>query len=479
MGRLGRWGYCTLKQMVCITVLCEFFTDDVQCYDVLLDGNQCCNVVVPPLFIAALTSLHSRPFSLCSRPRVYSARFRVALVDPRGRMDDDNDTRTSSAMTTTTIYNQTRSPLKCEIKDVLLEHPLVQFLLFSLYCLIFIVAVSGNLLVIFVVLRKKTMQTVTNIFITNLAISDIIVNFTSLWLTPSYMFIGRWVWGELLCQGLPLFQGMSIFISTLTLTAIAVDRYFVIVSHSPSINANDRMTMQRCLIIIASIWVISFALVFPYALHMEKMHIDGCGFYICTEVWVNKESRFIFGMVVMVLQFAVPFFIIGVSYMAIWMFLESRRWASERSIETRRRKRLLTMLITMVVIFGVCWFPFNMMNILRDLNLVALAKDYFKFVFLVIHVISMTATCWNPILYAWMNDNFREEFLRVIPFTKSKNVPRVKMISECQPATNRTNCSEAPALSKSSRKSMPNSKAFETMLLTADTDQPCNMSSEL
>lgn len=40
------------------------------------------------------------------------------------------------------------------------------------------------------------------------------------------------------------FQGMSIFISTLTLTAIAVDRYFVIVSHSPSINANDRMSMR-------------------------------------------------------------------------------------------------------------------------------------------------------------------------------------------------------------------------------------------
>ncbi|GMT36388.1 hypothetical protein PFISCL1PPCAC_27685, partial [Pristionchus fissidentatus] len=360
--------------------------------------------------------------------------------------------------------------------QVLLEHGFVQSLLFSLYCLIFLVAVSGNVLVIYVVLKKKTMQTVTNIFITNLALSDLIVNCTSLWLTPTYTYIGRWVWGELLCHGLPLFQGMSIFISTLTLTAIAVDRYFVIVSHSPSINANDRMSMQRCLTIIVSIWVISFALVLPYALHMRVMYIPMCDFDICSEDWSNTgvEFRWYYGMLVMILQFVVPFFIIGVSYAAIWCFIESRRWASERSIETRRRKRLLTMLIIMVVIFGVCWFPFNMLNILRDLKIDFLperAKSHFKLIFLIVHVISMTATCWNPLLYAWMNDNFREEFLRVIPFVKSKNAPRVKMISECQPASNRTNCSEAPILTKSSRKSLPtSSKLFETVLLTTESD---------
>ncbi|KHN80601.1 Pyroglutamylated RFamide peptide receptor [Toxocara canis] len=46
------------------------------------------------------------------------------------------------------------------------------------YVLIFTLAVSGNSLVVYVVINNKTMQTVTNIFITNLAISDLLVNFT-------------------------------------------------------------------------------------------------------------------------------------------------------------------------------------------------------------------------------------------------------------------------------------------------------------
>lgn len=63
-----------------------------------------------------------------------------------------------------------------------------------------------------------------------------------MWLTPLYLYVGHWIWGEWLCHGLPLFQGTSIFISTLTLMAIAIDRYFVIVHHS-NININDHMSM--------------------------------------------------------------------------------------------------------------------------------------------------------------------------------------------------------------------------------------------
>ncbi|VDM81929.1 unnamed protein product [Strongylus vulgaris] len=36
----------------------------------------------------------------------------------------------------------------------------------------------------------------------------------------------------------------------------------------------------------------------------------------------------------------------------------------------------------------------------------------------------MTATCWNPILYAWMNDSFREGFVKAIPFLRFKVKPR-------------------------------------------------------
>uniref|UniRef100_A0A914MPP7 G-protein coupled receptors family 1 profile domain-containing protein n=1 Tax=Meloidogyne incognita TaxID=6306 RepID=A0A914MPP7_MELIC len=91
------------------------------------------------------------------------------------------------------------------------------------------------------------MQTVTNVFIANLAVSDLLVCFSSIWLTPSYTYIGHWIWGGWLCYSLPLFQGASIFISSLSLTAIALDRYWVICLAPPNRSATQMHTSKQCI----------------------------------------------------------------------------------------------------------------------------------------------------------------------------------------------------------------------------------------
>ncbi|CAD6185014.1 unnamed protein product [Caenorhabditis auriculariae] len=338
---------------------------------------------------------------------------------------------------------RTHSPVK--IPHNPMEIFVVRSLMLLLYLTVFLVAVTGNFLVVYVVMTNKRMQTVTNIFITNLAISDLLVNFTSLWLTPMYTYVGHWIWGGGLCHGLPLFQGTSIFISTMTLTAIAIDRYLVIVHNSSNVNINDRMSMRTCIMIITLIWTVSLLLVLPYAINMKLTYIgQPCDFVVCTEDWSSQRFRTIFGIIVMSLQFVIPFVLIGISYSCIWIFLNNRSFASERRGEAARKKRLLRMLIVMVVIFAVCWFPFNLLNILRDLKWDSFMKPYFSFLFLLVHLITMTATCWNPILYAWMNESFREEFARAIPFLRSPNSApsRVRIITDCKPATERTNCAD-------------------------------------
>ncbi|VDK43492.1 unnamed protein product [Anisakis simplex] len=128
--------------------------------------------------------------------------------------------------------------------------------------------------------------------------------FSSLWLTPVYTYVGHWIWGGWLCYGLPLFQGTSIFISTLTLMAIAIDRYFVIVHHSSSsANMNDHMSMPVCIAIITLIWAVSLLLVMPYAVHMRMTYIPRpCDFWLCLEDWAMEDLKSMYGIIVMALQ---------------------------------------------------------------------------------------------------------------------------------------------------------------------------------
>ena len=73
------------------------------------------------------------------------------------------------------------------------------------------------------------------------------------------------------------------------------------------------------------------------------------------------------------------------------------------------------MLIAMVTIFGVCWLPINAINLMNDLFPHIGHWKYYYLTFFVSHALAISSTCYNPFLYAWLNDNFRKEFKQVLP----------------------------------------------------------------
>ena len=71
----------------------------------------------------------------------------------------------------------------------------------------------------------------------------------------------------------------------------------------------------------------------------------------------------------------------------------------------RKNNRLCT---SVIVIFGACWLPLNVINILVDVSPDALlCWRYHHAAFFACHVVAMTSNCYNPFLYGWLNDAFR------------------------------------------------------------------------
>lgn len=85
---------------------------------------------------------------------------------------------------------------------------LIRVVYYFIYSLIFVVGLVGNVLVCFVVFRTTSMHSVTNIFIANLALSDILLCLLSVPFTPLYLLIYEgWVFGSALCHLVPFAQG--------------------------------------------------------------------------------------------------------------------------------------------------------------------------------------------------------------------------------------------------------------------------------
>lgn len=70
--------------------------------------------------------------------------------------------------------------------------PLVYGLLVALYACMIIVGATGNLLVILVVIRNRTMRTARNVFIVNLAISDLMLCLITMPLTLVEILYMTW-----------------------------------------------------------------------------------------------------------------------------------------------------------------------------------------------------------------------------------------------------------------------------------------------
>lgn len=131
-----------------------------------------------------------------------------------------------------------------------LSTPTFQYFIFFMYGTIFIVALIGNGLVCYVVQSSPQMKTVTNYFIMNLAIGDILMTiFCVPFSFVSMLVLRYWPFGIFMCKIVNYSQAVSVLVSAYTLLAISIDRYMAIMRP-----LRPRLGKTMAKIIVAGVW---------------------------------------------------------------------------------------------------------------------------------------------------------------------------------------------------------------------------------
>ncbi|XP_064552584.1 RYamide receptor isoform X4 [Drosophila montana] len=194
---------------------------------------------------------------------------------------------------------------------------------YLLYIPIFIFALLGNGIVCYIVQSTPRMRTVTNYFIANLALGDILM---SLFCVPSSFIsqyiLNYWPFGIVLCHFVNYSQVVSVLVSAYTLVAISIDRYIAIMWP-----LRPRITKRYAKFIIAGVWFIALATAFPIPVVSRLMvpssiwH-EKCEKYICREVWPSTEQDYYYTLALFTLQFIVPLLVLIFTYtriaIAVW-----------------------------------------------------------------------------------------------------------------------------------------------------------------
>ena len=296
----------------------------------------------------------------------------------------------------------------------------VQAIFISLWVILLLVGVGGNVLVLYVILGNKHMRTTINIYLVNLAASDIIISFIISSVYPVTQFLGRWVFGDSLCKLINSLLIVSIYMSTFTLAAIAVNRYRA-VFYPFSIRTNS---LTRTVLAILCIDVAAIIISLPRSManQLIPINVSNTEVTVCANTgWTSNEVKLVFGSFEIILQFVIPFTIIVLCYTSIVIRLRKRAWnqpatRTESQIQENvtRTERMNKMLIYMMVIFGVCWFPNNLYDVVSkiDIDLVR-CWELRDLMYSILLVIAFSSSCYNPFLYGLMNPSFRAEFAQL------------------------------------------------------------------
>lgn len=240
----------------------------------------------------------------------------------------------------------------------------------------------GNGLVCFIIVRKGRRQSSRNWYILNLAVSDILTCVLCKPLTLVRLVLKNWPLGSLMCKTVPSLQTVYVFVSTLTLVALAVDRYRAVTCSGPY--SRLLLSPGYCLLVI---WVLSVSIAVPIFVVHRLEEVKGFGGYVlytvCLEQWHSQSSLTVYSVFVLLLQYLSPLSAIVTLHVLIGNFLRMRIGAEgparvldlQRRRKLRRHRKNMWLLTSMAVSFAVVWLPLHVVNALASFDYMVGARS--------------------------------------------------------------------------------------------------------
>ncbi|XP_065691579.2 LOW QUALITY PROTEIN: mu-type opioid receptor [Patagioenas fasciata] len=275
----------------------------------------------------------------------------------------------------------------------------------ALYSVVCVVGLFGNFLVMYVIIRYTKMKTATNIYIFNLALADALATSTLPFQSVNYL-MGTWPFGTILCKIVISIDYYNMFTSIFTLCTMSVDRY-VAVCHP--VKALDFRTPRNAKIVNVCNWILSSAIGLPVMFMATTKYRHGsidCTLTFSHPAWYWEN---LLKICVFIFAFIMPVLIITVCYGLMILRLKSVRMLSGSKEKDRNLRRITRMVLVVVAVFIVCWTPIHIYVIIKALvNIPETTFQTVSWHFCI--ALGYTNSCLNPVLYAFLDENFKRCF---------------------------------------------------------------------
>ncbi|XP_071130157.1 rhodopsin, GQ-coupled-like isoform X2 [Mytilus edulis] len=275
----------------------------------------------------------------------------------------------------------------------------------------------GNLIVICLFVRYKSLRRSANLFVLNLAVGDTLLIVANVPLLVISSFRAQWIGGVIGCHLFAFFGGLSGFVSINTLTVLAIERCVVITCH---LTYNNRLSNPRIILVCVIVWIYSFIWsILPYlgwGGHMMEGSRTSCTFDYFTKTINNR----MYVICLIVFCFVLQLIIISLSYLKIVTVVFSRQHEITHSksnskavclrvssgkdrlkVEWRATKAAMTL----VGVFCISWTPYAIIALIgqfSDTSIITPLSSALPGLF------AKMSSFLNPIIYTLLHSKYRK-----------------------------------------------------------------------
>ena len=291
-----------------------------------------------------------------------------------------------------------------------------------LLAVLMITSLVGNLFVVAVFYKNKSLRSPAHYFIANMAASDLIIPVIVLpQLIAEAFNDGGWlasgVLGSIPCKMVWMAWEVSFVVSILSMVMTAVDRFYVFL-----LNTNPTlMNGKKCLRIIIVIWVASVGVAFG-ALPWYGFVYDGTGSN-CLFLWglesESVETLNILDILWMCLTFLSAFVLTALySSIDVVLYRQSHKLnlASERARNraAKRTRKNTYMLVVVVAVFYAVWTPVNLaISFFYYEDNITLSCHLF---WILGYIVPIMHPVLNPVIYYVFNQHYHKGIRELLCF---------------------------------------------------------------
>ncbi|XP_062292279.1 C3a anaphylatoxin chemotactic receptor-like [Scomber scombrus] len=268
-----------------------------------------------------------------------------------------------------------------------------------LYTLTIVIGVIGNSMVVWVA-GFKLKPKVTNVWLVNLAIADLIFCFTRVFSLVKKLFFDYWPFGIFVCKFNGFFKYANMFCSVFLLAVISMDRALCVWR---PVFAKRRRTLCVARIVAVCVWVVAIIFSTPYFvarhIYLGKNNASKCSVDSKDGGVGNNGAKLALYTIRFLCGFMLPFMVILICYIMAGLGIRRTRLSG--------KSRPLRILASLVIAFFVCWAPYHCLLLVKMVNS---KNKVVKIWHPLAKGIAYFNSCVNPLLYFCMGLDVRGRF---------------------------------------------------------------------